>query len=100
MERRFGDKRRAKTYTGKHCRFCGSPNWNATHKCPSKEANCRNCEKRGHFANTIEEQSDTEQKLEDTDETIYHIEQINQIKEKNHSYTANVIIKGKEKKHS
>ena len=50
MERKFINRPKPNTQPGKQCRFCGSPNWNPTHNCPAKEANCRNCEKKGHYA--------------------------------------------------
>ena len=66
QERKFVDKPRPKTYPGKHCTFCGSPNWNPIHKCPAKEANCRNCEKRGHFANVCRIPKGNKKKMNST----------------------------------
>ena len=70
-----------------------------------------NCNKNGYFAKECsspkrlnrkinelskkEEQSKSES--DDTKESIYHIEELNQMKEKQRSYTVNVNLYGKEK---
>ena len=111
MERRFNNRPKQNFQTGKQCKFCGAPKWNPTYTCPAREANCRNCEKNGHFAkvcraprrinrkvNEITEREEkTENESNETDTSIYHIKKINQIKEKRQSYTADVKINGKEK---
>ena len=107
------ETRPKKTFTNeKPCKFCNTPNWNPTHKCPALEELCNNCGKKGHFAhvcrqrenykhevrNVTENESEAIGGESDESETsIQRIERINRITDKNKYLTVVVKINGIEK---
>ena len=121
-KRKTDDQRRTNTKSGeirnqpktritgdRPCRFCNAPNWNPTHKCPALESNCNNCGKKGHYVRackqrtknnralsklTEEEETEPNESMSESDESIYHIEEIKNIVEQQKHYTAIIKING------
>ena len=106
---RFGTKPKNKQFGNRPCRFCSAPNWSPIHKCPTLEANCNKCGKKGHFAKacrqrtynnrTVKRLTEDEDQLpnessSESEESIHHIKEIETIEEKNKHYTATIKING------
>ena len=106
---KFGTRPKTRITGNRPCRFCNAPNWNPTHKCPALESNCNNCGKKGHYARackqrtknnrtlsklTEEEEIEPNESMSESDESIYHIEEIKNIVEQQKPYTAKIKING------
>ena len=108
---RFGTRPKNRTTNEKPCKFCNAPNWNPTHKCPALDKLCNSCGKKGHFARVCRQKENYRRKVQNvTEETtaiggesvesetsIYRIEDINRITDKNKYLTAKVKVNGIEK---
>ena len=105
---KFGTRPKTRTAGNRPCRFCNAPNWSPIHKCSALESNCNNCGKKGHYArackqrtknnrtvrNLTEEETEPNESMSESDESIYHIEEIKNIVEKQKQYTAKIKING------
>ena len=102
---KFGTRPKTRITGNRPCRFCNAPNWNPTHKCPAQDSNCNNCGKKGHYARackqriknnrtlsklTEEEKTEPNESMGESDESIYHIEEIKNIVEQQKHYTAKI----------
>ena len=101
----FGTRPITRITGNRPCRFCNAPNWSPIHKCPAQDSNCNNCGKKGHNARvskqrrkinrtvrklTKEEETERNETMSDTDESIYHIEGMKNIVEQQKHYTAKI----------
>ena len=106
---KFGTRPKTRITGNRPCRFCNAPNWNPTHKCPALESNCNKCGKKGHYARackqrtknnrtlsklTEEEETEPNESMSESDESIYHIEEIKNIVEQQKHYKAKIKING------
>ena len=104
---KLGTRPKKRTAGNRPCRFCNAPNWSSIHKCPALESNCNNCGKKGHYARackqrtknnrtvrklTEEEETEPNESMSESDESIYHIEEIKNIVEPQKLYTAKIKI--------
>ena len=108
---KFNFRPRKKFDNNRPCRFCNAPNWNPTNKCPALDQTCNYCRKKGHFARTCRQRENYKNKLrnvtdtenaigEESDESessIYRIERVNRIIDRNKYLTTTVKINGTEK---
>ena len=109
---KFNTRPRDKFNNNRPCRICNAPNWSQTHKCPALDQTCNNCGKKGHFARTCRHKENYKRKIRNVTETensqigeesdesessIYRIERINRIVDKNKYLTTTVKINGTEK---
>ena len=109
---KFNTRPRNKPNNNRPCRFCNAPNWNQSHKCPPLDQTCKNCGKKDHFARACRQKENYKRKIrnvtenenstigEESDESessIYRIERINRIVDKNKYLTTTVKINGTEK---
>ena len=107
---KFNSGPRKKFNNNRPCRFCNAPNWNPTHKCPALDQTCNNCRK-GHFARTCRQRENYKNKLrnvtdtenpigvesDESESSIYRIERVNRIIDRNKNLTTTVKINGTEK---
>ena len=106
---KFNTRPRNKFNNNRPCRFCNAPNWSQTHKCPALDQTCNNCGKKSHFARACRQKENYKRKIrnltatenstfgEESDESessIYRIERINGIVDKNKYLTTTVKING------
>ena len=104
---KLGTRPKTRTAGNRPCRFCNAPNWSSIHKCPALESNCNNCGKKRHYARackqrtknnrtvrklTEEEETEPNESMSESDESIYHIEEIKNIVEPQKHYTAKIKI--------
>ena len=86
-----GTKPKTRKTGNRPYRFGNAPNWSPIHKCPARESNCNNCGKKGHYARACkqrtkinrtvrklieEEETEPNESMSESDERIYHIEEI------------------------
>ena len=106
---KYGTRQKTRITGSRPCRFCNAPNWSPIHKCPAQDSNCNNCGKKGHYARvckqrtknnrtvkkfTEEEETEPNESMSESDESIYHIEEIKKIVEQQKHYTAKIKING------
>ena len=106
---KYGNRSKTRITGSRPCRFCNAPNWSPIHKCPAQDSNCNNCGKKGHYARvckqriknnrtvkkfTEEEEIEPNESMCESDESIYHIEEIKKIVEQQKHYTAKIKING------
>ena len=109
---KFNLRPRNKFNNNRPCRFCNAPNWNQSHKCPALDQTCKNCGKKGRFARacrqkdyhkrkirnvTENEASTIDEESDESESSIFRIERINRIVDKNKYLTTTVKINGTEK---
>ena len=85
-----------------------APNWSPIHKGPAQVSNCNNCGKNGHYARVCkqrlknnqtvrkltEEETEPNESMSESDESIYHIEEIKNFVEQQKHYTAKIKTNG------
>ena len=101
---RFGARPKNRLTNDKPCDFCNEQKWNATHKCPALDKLCNNCGKKGHFARVFRQKQSykgkvrnvTEEKTTatETEPSLYRIERINRITDRNTYLKTKVKING------
>ena len=95
----FHIRPRKKFNNNKTCRFCpDSANWSPTNKCPALDRTCNKCGTKGHFARTCRQGKNYKNKvrnvteienptigeeIDESESSIYRIEKINRIVDKN-----------------
>ena len=109
---RFGTRPKNRKTNAKPCKFCNAPNWNPTHKYPALDKLCNNCGKRRHFARECRQKEIYKRKVQivteeettaiggeagESESSIYRIEKINRITDRNKYLTAKVKTNGIEK---
>ena len=109
---KFNTRPRNKFNNNRPCRFRKAPKWSQTHKCPALDQTCNNCGKKGHFARACRHKENYKRKIRNVTETenstigeesdesessIYRIERIGRIVDKNKYLTTTVKINGTEK---
>ena len=102
---KYGTRPKTRITESRPSRFCNAPNWSLIHKCPAQDSNCNNCGKKGHYARvckqriknnrtvkklTEEEEIEPNESMSESDESIYHIEEIKKIVEQQKHYTAKI----------
>ena len=110
--KKFGTRPKTRITGNRPCRFCNAPNWSPIYKCPAQDSNCNNCGKKGNYAReckqrvkknktvrklTEEEETEPNESMSESYESIYHIEEINNIVGQQKHYTAKIKINGKPK---
>ena len=91
----------------RNCRYCISPNWNPSHKCPARESICVNCKKERRIAKActselrkqqIKEMTEPEGTEEsDTDRSINIITEMKQVTYRRNHITITLKFYGTEK---
>ena len=106
---KFGTRPKTRITGNRPCRFCNARNWSPIHKCPAQDSNCNNCGMKGHYARvskqrrkndrtvrklTEEEETEPNESMSESDESIYHTEEMKNIVEQQKHYTAKIKING------
>ena len=106
---KYGTRAKTRITGSRPCRFCNAPNWSPIHKCPAQDSNCNSCGKKRHYARvckqriknnrtvkkpTEEEEIEPNESMSESDESIYHIEEMKKIVEQQKHYTAKIKING------
>ena len=80
------------------CGQCRAPNWSRQHICPAKTAQCRNCERRGHYEKIcrsmkrVQYVDKTTSSAEEDDWEYDRIQRIDNIKQKEVFYNAILLV--------
>ena len=109
---RFGTRPKFRTTNDKPCNFWNAQNWNPAQKCPALDKLCNNCGTKRHLARacrqienskqrirnlTVDETTAIEEISDQSESSIYRIEKISRLIDKNKILTTTVKENGTEK---
>ena len=106
---KFGARPKNRNFGNRTCRFCNAPNWTPLHKCPSLDANCNKCGKKGHYAKvcrqkmnnnrtvkrrTENQPNESDEPSSESEDSIHHIKELKKKDETNKHFTTTLKING------